>query len=206
MTRGVCLFGGAFNPPHLDHAAILRAAWTRLAPDEIRVLPAAAHPFKAADADMAPFAARAELCRLAFAELPGVVIDEREALRPGPSFTVDTLRELRRALGAATPLYWLLGSDNLPQLTHWREHHEILRLCTVVTYPRADHPCDAQALAGLDLDEAERHAILAHVLPVPPLSLSASAIRRKLHAGQPVDDLLHPAVLARIRALHLYGT
>lgn len=199
----LALFGGAFNPPHRTHRRIAEAALQQLPVRELRVLPAGDHPHKQGR-DVAPAEQRLAMCRLQFAELPRCIVDDRELHRRGPSFTVDTLQELHDEQ-PARPLFFVLGADNLPLLPTWRDHHRILRLCTVVTFPRLGCTTDAQALHGLDLDERERAMLLAHVLTMPADDVNATALRARLRAGERGLPELLPTVEAYIRAHHLYG-
>ncbi len=188
---GLALFGGAFNPPHLTHRRIIEASMQQLPVSRVIVLPAGAHPHKQdEDSELAPADDRLELCRLAFGDLPGVVIDDREVRRPGLSYTVDTLREFR-VEAPDTPLYFLIGSDNLPLLDTWREPDAIRSLCSIVTYPRLHHPVDQTQVE--------------QVLTVEPDNVSATSIRAALRAGEEPASL-DPRVLAEIRTRGLYQT
>lgn len=198
-ATGIGVLGGSFNPPHQTHVRLARAALARLPIRELRVVPSGEHPHKRGG-DLASAAHRLAMCRLAFAGVPGVVVDDRELRRQGPSFTVDTLAELRGEFPEAT-LYFLVGSDNLPLLPSWHQHHRLLALATIVTYPRAGHPVDAHALADLDLTAAERQALLANVLDAPADHVSASELRARWRAGERnLPDL--PAAVARYLERH----
>lgn len=201
---GIAVLGGSFNPPHGTHRRIAAAAFAHLPISELRVLPAGDHPHKR-HRDMAPAAHRLAMCRLLFADLPHVVVDDREVRREGPSFTVDTLAELQRE-HPGRQLFLLVGSDNTPLLPTWRDHHRILALATVVTFPRADAPLDAAALHRVDLSAREREDLLAHVLPMAADAVSATAIRARLRAGERDLPELAPAVEGYLRTHHLYGT
>jgi nicotinate-nucleotide adenylyltransferase len=205
--RGLCLFGGSFQPPHRTHERIVRACLAKLPIEKVVVVPAGHHPHKRTR-EMVPAEVRLELCRLAFAGIAGVEVDDFEVARPVPSFTIDTVRHFRQRWPADAPLFWVIGSDNLPLLPSWRDHHEIQRVATIVTFPRASHPIDVELLAQLDLTNAERATLLANVLDVEPDAVSATAIRTALRDGADadVDALLHPAVARRIRDLGLFGT
>lgn len=187
--KGLALFGGAFNPPHLTHKKIIAAAKEQLPVDRVVILPAGAHPHKQeAQHDMAPAAARLELCQLAFGDIPCVTIDDRELHREGPSYTVDTLEQFHDE-NPDTTLYWIIGSDNVPLLRTWHRPDRILQLATLVTYPRKGHEETGPGIT----------------LRVTPDEVSASAIRAALAAGrEPLE--VDPRVLERIRQLGLYGT
>lgn len=138
---------------------------------------------------MQPAQHRVAMCQLAFAGLDGVEVDDRETRRAGKSYTVDTLRQFRQELGDDTDLFWLIGSDNLPQLPTWHEHHELLALATLVTYPRAGFPIDPAQLAAIDLTRDERDSILANQLAVAPDGVNATQIRHQLARGERPADV-----------------
>lgn len=199
---GIGVLGGSFNPPHKTHLRLARTALQLLPISELRVIPAGDHPHKRGG-DLASAADRLAMCRLQFAGEPGVVVDDRELRRPGPSFTIDTLRELRAEF-PSRPLWFLIGSDNLPLLPTWRDVHGILAACTIVTWPRAGYPVTANALAGLPLSSAERTELLAHVLDQEPDPVAASDLRQRLRRGELHPPELLPAVADYARAHGLY--
>ncbi len=201
--RGLAIFGGSFNPPHRTHRRIVQAALAQLPIDEVLVMPAADHPHKR-DRDMAPVEARLELCRIAFAAIHGAVVDDREARRAGPSYTVTTLADLARE-HPGVPLWFVIGSDNLPLLPTWREHHRLLALARFATFPRLGAPVDEAALRALDLSRDELARLLAAQLQLEPDAVSATAIRERLRRGERDLAELDPEVEARILELGLYG-
>ena len=179
---GIAVLGGSFNPPHATHLRLVQTALDRLPVAEVRIVPAAEHPHKQ-HRDMAPAEHRLAMCRLAFAGEPRAIVDDRELRRAGPSFTVDTLREIAAEHPGRT-VWFLIGSDNLRLLPTWRDHHGILELAPVVTYPRAGHPVRAEDLAALDLTPTEQRSLLAHVLDAPPDAVNATELRRRWRRGE----------------------
>lgn len=199
---GIGVLGGAFNPPHRTHERLATTALRQLPIAELRVIPAGDHPHKRSR-DMAKAQDRLAMCRLAFAALPGVIVDDREVRRRGPSFTVDTLAELA-AEAPGRHLFLLIGSDNLPLIATWHDPQRLLALCTVVTYPRAGHAVGEHALAGQPLSEAQRRELLANVLELPADAVAASDLRARWRAGERDLDELAPAVREYIAAHDLY--
>lgn len=199
---GIGVLGGSFNPPHHSHVRLAAQALARLPIRELRVIPSGEHPHKRGG-DLASAEHRLAMCRLAFAGLDGVIVDDRELRRSGPSFTVDTLAELRAEFPAAR-LYFLVGSDNLPLLPSWHQHHRLLALATVVTYPRAGHAIDAGELAGLDLTATERAALLANVLDAPADRVSSSELRARWRSGERDLPELPPAVAGYLASHDVY--
>lgn len=201
---GLALLGGSFNPPHRTHRRIVAVALQQLPVTEVVVLPAGDHPHKGQQ-DMAPAEDRLAMCRLCFADLPQVTVDDRELRRSGPSFTVDTLAEFA-AEQPGRPLWFLIGADNLALLPTWRDPHRILQLARIATFPRQGHPVDAALLAGLELTTAEQQALLAGSIAMPTDDVSASGLRERLRQGERGLPELVPAVEAHVLAHHLYGT
>lgn len=199
---GIAVLGGTFDPPHRSHLRLAQAALAHLPVAELRVLPAGDHPHKRHRTSAAKH--RLAMCRIAFRDVPGVVVDDRELHRPGPSFTVETLAELATEV-PDRPIYFLIGSDNLPLLPTWHDHHRLLQLATVVTYPRAGFPIDAGLLANLDLAPAERHRLLAHALDLPADATAASDLRARWQRGERNLPELDPAVAAYLTEHRLYA-
>jgi nicotinate-nucleotide adenylyltransferase len=203
VTRTRILFGGSFDPPTLAHRRVVEVARAAFPEAEIVVVPAGAAPHKRrrerTDAE-----ARLAMARLAFAGLAQVRVSDEEVRRPGPSFTVDTLAANRAELGDAADLFWLLGSDSLLDLPHWKEPHRILRLARVLTVARPGFdPAALDHLTGLDA--AERGGLRRGVLPGTGPDLSSTEVRDRLARGDDVAASVEPAVLAFIRERGLYG-
>lgn len=201
---GLALYGGAFNPPHRTHRRIVEAALAQLPVGELAVLPAGDHPHKRGR-DVAAAGHRLAMCRLAFADLPRVRVDDRELHRQGPSFTVATLEEIHRD-DPSRELWFVIGADNLPLLPTWKDHHRILQLARVATFPRLHHPIDRTSLEGLDLSDDEKDRLLAAVLAIDPDATSAQDLRARLRSGERDLGELEPAIETYVRQHHLYGT
>jgi nicotinate-nucleotide adenylyltransferase len=200
---GICVFGGSFNPPHLSHRRLVQAALAQLPVDRVLVIPAGDHPLKGGS-DMAPAADRLAMCRLAFGDLPGVAVDDRELRRAGRSYTVDTLAALA-AEHPGRPLFLLVGADNLAILPLWREPARICELATLVTYPRLGHPIDEATIAALPLSPDARARIAAHVLALPADAVAASDLRARWRRGERNLPELAPAVRDYLAAHGLYA-
>ena len=102
-------FGGTFDPVHLGHVALVRAALTELQLERLTVLPAG-NPYQRGRTPFASAKQRVAMLRLAFVDHSAINIDERELHREGATYTVDTLTEIRAELGADIPFVWLIGS------------------------------------------------------------------------------------------------
>jgi nicotinate-nucleotide adenylyltransferase len=192
------ILGGSFDPIHLGHIAAAEAALRRRGLAAVFLIPAGSAPHK--PPCEASFADRLEMARLAAQGHPGLTVLDLEGARGGPSYTVDTLEELkRRHPGAAFEL--LVGADMLKDLPHWRRAPEVVAGALVVGFGR---PGAGAAVARKAFEEAfgpDRHVWL----DLDPVKASSTEVRRRLAAGEPVRGLLDPAVEAFIRARGLYG-
>jgi nicotinate-nucleotide adenylyltransferase len=193
--RRAGLFGGSFDPPHLAHLALARAALAELALDRLVWMPAARSPHKPGQAP-ASAADRVAMLRLLTADEPRFVVDERELHRPGPSYTVDTLRALHAEDPAAA--WWLvIGQDQCARFDTWHDWRGILALAGLAVAARdGQAPDPAPGLAGCP------HAM--RVLAMPAMPHSATAVRARSAAGQDVAALVGAPVARYIAHHHLY--
>ena len=209
-------YGGSFDPIHDGHLAIARAARDALGVP-VTLVPAGDPPHK--PPTRASGEQRAHMLELAIAGEPGLRVDRRELHRAGPSYTVDTLAELRAAAGASAPLAWLVGADSLLQLHTWHRWRELFDLAHIVAVQRPDARLDAarlreqapQVLAQINgrwlppdaLAEGPAGGFV--LLPLAQLRPeSSSELRRRIAAGEPWREWVPAAVAARIDSLHLY--
>ena len=210
MTRPrIGILGGTFDPIHVGHLALARAARAALALDEVRFIPTARSWQK--DAAGAAPEQRLAMVRLAIEADPGFVADTREVERGGPSYTIDTLQALRTELGAQPALILLMGSDQLRNLPTWHRARELLGFAHIGCTQRG--PADTTAL-----DRAVEALLDAHgrdALPdepagsivffkMPPVPVSATALRAGLARGERPHELVPPAVLDYIETHRLY--
>ena len=195
-------FGGAFDPPHLTHVALAREALAQGRLQELRVFPTGHAWHKART--LSPAVHRIAMARLAFGELPGVVVDERETRRDGPTYTIDTLRELQAERPDAQ-LVLLLGTDQVRALPSWHGWQEILSITVVLVAERigpggGTDPFDPHTLPGLPPGARFERLGLA------PTAASATDIRARAARGEDLSRLVPPAVARYIDQHHLYRT
>lgn len=212
----VGLFGGTFDPVHFGHLRPALECLEALGLSELRLIPAAVPPHRAAP--VAKPEQRLAMLRLAVADQPGFVVDGRELQRPGPSYTVDTLRELRAELGPQRPLCLLLGTDAFLGLSTWHRWEELPALAHLVVmhrpgFPRealaerADEPVRALLAPRQRAQAADLHAQPAGGIwlqAVTALDISATAIRHTIAAGASARYLLPDAVWRYIEENGLY--
>ena len=133
-ARRIGVFGGSFDPPHRAHVALAQCALAQLALDELHVVPTGVAWYKARGLS-AP-QDRLAMTRLAFADMPRVVIDDREVKRAGPTFTIDTLVALQQENPAAQ-LYLVMGSDQFSAFRQWHRWEGILEIAIICVAMRA---------------------------------------------------------------------
>jgi len=214
-VSGIGILGGTFDPVHLGHLRAAEEVREAEALDEVRFVPAAVPPHKQART-LADAAHRRRMLELAIAGVPGFSVSGIELERPGPSYSVDTLRALRAELGDAARIVFIVGRDAFAEFHTWKEHAAIFALCdvVVVTRPPAHAP-----LAHEEIPLAAREAFWydsgsgafrhrsGHVLklqPITALDISAASIRAHVAAGRSIRFLVPPAVEQYIMAHSLY--
>ena len=190
------LLGGSFNPPHLAHLALGRTALQQLGLDELRWLPAGA-PWQKAGRVMADGGHRAAMLAVLLAGEPRCVIDRRELERVGPTYTIDTVRELQ-AERPGVEWYLILGQDQYAQFHTWRDAPELLQRLTLAVAGRGGQaPQAPPALAGLP-----QRCVL---LDMAPTDIAATDIRNRVADGQTVTALVGERVASYIEQHQLYS-
>ena len=211
----VC-YGGTFDPVHNGHLAVARHARDALNAD-VALIPAHDPPHKGPTRAQAQ--QRAEMLQLAIADEAGLSVYRRELLRDGPSYTVDTLGELRRERGDAAPIAWLVGADSLLQLHTWHRWRELFNRAHVIAVQRPGSQVDAARLraqapevlaeiAGRWLPPADLAGTASGgfaLLPMPELRPESSTeLRRRIREGGDWQAWVPPPVAAYILSQGLY--
>ena len=210
------LYGGTFDPVHLGHLAIAHAVSDTYG-EPVFLIPAADPPHRAPPGASAE--QRAAMLELAAAGDPRLHVDRRELDRQGPSYTVDTLAEVRAQLGAAVSIIWVMGIDSLQQLDTWHEWKRLFEIAHVLGVERPSGPVDpawlrqhapvvAAEIAKRQCDPARLAQSPAGgfaVLPMRPLRPeSATQVRVRIRDGGDWQALVPVPVAAYIRQTGLY--
>jgi len=197
------VYGGTFDPVHRGHVAVAKAAADVTAASRVLLIPCGDPPHR--DKPMATGALRAELLRLAFADDPRFVVDQRELARAGPSFMVDTLADIRAEIGASAPLALLVGQDAARGLPRWHAWLRLPTLAHLLVVPRAGdmdalEPAVTAAWRLVDDVSALSRlpAGLVFRLPLALSDASATASRQALAAGDNASADLPNAVSQRL--------
>ena len=211
-ARRIGIFGGTFDPVHNGHLRTALEVAELLALDELRLVPSSVPPHRGAP--LASAAERLRMLQLATGAQPGFVVDDRELVRGGASYTIDTLRSLRAELGATARLCLVVGLDAFAAIDTWKEWRALGEHAHIVVVQR---PGAALALreavarwattrlaadAGKALADAAHGSILR--LELTQLAISATHIRELLSQGRSPRYLLPDAVLDHIRENRIY--
>ncbi|MFZ3121658.1 MAG: nicotinate (nicotinamide) nucleotide adenylyltransferase [Variovorax sp.] len=199
------VFGGAFDPPHRTHVALVEAALMQLQLDELRIFPTGDAWHKTRT--LSPATDRLAMAELAFGGMARVVVDPREVRRAGPTYTLDTLRELKREFPQAQPVL-IMGSDQAAALPTWHGWQEILAIAIVSIAERLESArsdgsatrFDPRTLPGLPAGAR------FETLELPPVDTSATDIRARVARGEDIAALVPPAVARYIDQHHLYAS
>jgi nicotinate-nucleotide adenylyltransferase len=228
----VAFFGGSFDPPHLGHLAVARAACKALQLDQVLFAPVGAQPLKP-EGSTASFADRVAMTKLAIAGESGFVVSLADAARPDgrPNYTLETLEGLGAEFGAGSKLFCLMGADSFFGLRRWHRAEEIPFVAPLIVASRPGEPLGElqatlpEGLALRNMQEAEQAkgsveirefellnkkgaSAPFYVLPGLHVEISATEIRRDLHGeiyGRSAGEALLPAaVVEYVREHKLY--
>lgn len=192
MTTGV--FGGAFDPPHLGHLALVREALAHFGLERLVVVVTGDPPHKRVETDAET---RFGLAEVAFGGLPGVELSRHELERPGPSYTVDTARWAAERWG---DVVFLVGADEFAGFASWKSPDEVLEHVRLGVATRPGYPPERlrPVLEGL------RRPDRVELFEIPAVDVSSTEIRARAVHGEAVAGLVPPAVARRIVELDLY--
>jgi nicotinate-nucleotide adenylyltransferase len=196
--KRIGVFGGAFDPPHQAHFLLAQAACDQLQLDSLHIIPTGQAGHKARPLTAATH--RLAMARLAFAAIPNAVVDDRETLRAGNSYTVDTLRELHQEFPGAE-IYLIMGEDQARALSTWHAWQEVVQLAIICVAARA-HLAGAGTAFGAQLPPG----LEFRRIDMPASDLSATQIRAQLATHQSANPLVFDSVARYIAHHHLYLT
>ncbi|MHC4981681.1 MAG: nicotinate-nucleotide adenylyltransferase [Planctomycetota bacterium] len=206
MAKRILLFGGTFDPVHNGHLIVARAVAEREGYGKLTFVPAASAPHKS------PAEASAEdrlaMLRLAIAAEKLFDVCELELNRPGPSYTFDTLCQLRRLEGPEVELHWLIGADMLEELPTWHRAEDVLDIARIVVISR--WPWNERLEEILEHLRkklpAERVELISKSrLTAPLLEISSTEIRRRVRLGMSIRFLTPDSVVSYIHDRRLYS-
>jgi nicotinate-nucleotide adenylyltransferase len=195
------VLGGTFDPIHNGHIHVAQVARDQLGVDRV-LLTVANDPWqKSSTRSVTPAAIRLQMCRAAVDGLDGVIVDDREIIRGGQSYSIDTVNELRVELGDVD-VCLIIGADVAGSLPTWHRAAELAQLVDVVVVNRGG---DGQRVDSQTLNHLGELGWSNQQLAMEPMAVSATEIRDRVARGQAVDHLVPGGVARIIGDLGLYA-
>ncbi len=197
--RKLGVFGGTFDPIHLGHLIIAEEAAERLGLEKVFFVPAK-DPWRKPRHDVADAGERLEMVRLAVEGNARFSVSKVDMEREGPSYSVDTLEDLRRSEGASAEFHFILGYDALADLPNWREPGRLADIARLVAVVRPGYRVDWRALETVVTSAKERISLLE----IPEVGISSTELRRRVAEGRSIRYWAPESVDAYIRSQGLY--
>jgi len=193
LVKRVGVFGGTFDPVHVGHMIIAELAASQMGWEEVIFVPCNVPPHKRAAAGSAD---RLEMLRRATRTNPRFTVSAIEIDRGGVSYSIDTLRQMRRELGPGVELGFLVGADSLREMSCWKDPEGIVREATLAVAARPGF--------GLsEVSEVLRGKV--HLLDSPSIEISSSDIRHRIGAGSAFRYMVPEEAYRYILKKRLYG-
>jgi nicotinate-nucleotide adenylyltransferase len=200
----VGIFGGTFDPVHLGHLILAEQCREQGRLDQVWFVPAPRPPHKQVQ-PLTRFEQRVEMIQLAIAGQPAFRVEEIEKERTGPSFTVDTVAELRRR-HPTDDFHLLVGSDTLAEIHTWYEPVRLLEMVGLLVMTRPGHPTRTADQVRASLHLPESATVRLQVVDSPLIDIASRDVRARAAAGRSLRYLLPRAVEVYVMEKHLYRT
>ena len=208
--KTVAIFGGTFDPIHNGHLQSALELKQQLQLDEVRLLPCHRPPHR--DTPSCSSSQRLDMVQLAVTDTD-LIVDDREMLRPGLSYSIDTLEQYRHELGSDVSLCWIMGTDAFAQFDRWHRWQDFLSLAHIIVIsrpgaklpvvgPLAELAAQYQCTDENELQVRPNGSVL--FLTLQPYPISATGIRSAIATNQSVERFLPTAVLNYIHVHQLY--
>jgi nicotinate-nucleotide adenylyltransferase len=216
------LFGGTFNPIHRGHLWAASEVIKRFNLDQIFLIPAALPPHKTPGA-VANADDRLEMIHLATSDLPGLTVSDVELHRPGPSYTIDTVRHFKNTLADDSRIYLIMGLDAFLEINTWKSYTELLEQIAFIVMARPDEDCpDAdqgwkilenylKSTLSADYEFLTAHGCYTsegkqsiYIVDIDAMDISSTEIRKNIKTKKTIENLVSPRVAEFIQSKGLY--
>lgn len=194
-TNRIAVMGGTFNPIHYAHLISAEQVRAGLGYDKILFIPSARPPHKVADAGIIEPEHRYQMVLSAIVENPHFEVSRIELERAGPSYTIETLKALKKRYGETTELAWIIGADSLIEYEVWRDFDKVLTQCVMIATTRPSYD-----LNRVPLEIRKR----VTTFPITGVDISATVIRERIRKGLSIRYLVPEDVQAYIHRYRLY--
>ena len=188
--------GGTFDPVHHGHLSAANEVATRFGLDEVVFVPTG-QPWQKVDRDVSAAEDRYLMTVIATASNPRFSVSRVDVDREGPTYTVDTLRDIREERGGDVDLYFITGADALTQILTWHKVHELFELAHFVGCTRPGVELDTTVIDQLPVDRVS-------VMEIPALAISSTACRKRVHELDPIWYLVPDGIVQYIAKRGLY--
>ncbi len=192
MSARVGIMGGTFDPVHHGHLVAASEVADGFALDEVIFVPTG-KPYQKSAREVSPAEHRYLMTVIATASNPRFWVSRVDIDRPGPTYTIDTIRDIA-ALRAGAELFFITGADALSQILSWHDHEKMLRMARFIGVTRPDY----------ELSDAHLPTDAVTLIDVPAMAISSSAVRDRVHAGRPIWYLVPDGVVQYIAKHRLY--
>ncbi len=210
------LFGGTFNPVHNGHIHICLHVLKEFGLDKIFFIPSASPPHKP-DTNLASADDRFEMVKTSLAPYPHLSVSDRELIREGPSYTIDTIHSFKRAYHVKTQFFLLMGSDAFLDITTWKKPDEFFDIVNIIIMLRGDWKDTREISSFIDENISKGYCYnscgntFSHktkqeifICRVPRIDISSTKIRERVHQNQSIHDLVPDSVARMIKQKELY--
>ena len=197
------ILGGTFNPIHNGHLRVAQAACRERRLDQVLFVVAKKPPHKETSG-LAPARDRFRMVQLATAPFPYFSASRLEISRPGPSYTIDTIRRILARERKGTEIYFIIGTDTVPELPTWKEVVKLASLVHFLCVTRKGFPLEKMNELDDLFGPEKAIEIKESAIIMKPVQVSSTDIRRRVAEGKPIDRLTPEPVVEYIRAHNLY--
>jgi len=210
------LFGGTFNPFHKGHLGIIQHVKNAYELDKIFLIPSATPPHKT-DINLAPANDRYEMVKESLTGHEHFLVSDKELMRKGPSFTIDTINEFKKEYGQETKFFLLMGSDAFLDITTWKQKDQIFTATQIVIMLRGHWPDYTPIISFIDENISKGYIfnsqdnIFSHekrqkilICKVPKIDISSTIVRERVKNKKSIKDLVPASVEKIIRTKELY--
>jgi nicotinate-nucleotide adenylyltransferase len=191
--RRIGIMGGTFDPIHNGHLVAASEVADLFSLDEVVFVPTG-QPWQKGQVDVSPAEDRYLMTVIATASNPRFQVSRVDIDRKGPTYTVDTLRDLREMYGSNADLYFITGADALERILSWKDADQVFKLAHFVGVTRP----------GFELSDEHLPADTVSLVQVPAMAISSTDCRQRVAAGKPVWYLVPDGVVQYIAKRHLY--
>lgn len=194
-NKRIGIMGGTFNPIHYGHLVTAQEAFVQFKLDEVIFMPSG-HPPHKRNREILPPEERYLMTIIATASNPHFSVSRLEVERKGPSYAIDTVRELKKLYGAETEILFITGADAVWEILTWKNPEELAELCSFIAATRPGYCLEKfKKLHVLPEDKLSKDKPRVFIVEVPALAISSTDIRRRIREGEPIRYLLPEEVV-----------